>query len=250
MRVHHSNYRILGFASEPSIEELAELAKNHDLYLIDDLGSGALIDMNAYGLESEPLVQNSIKAGVDVACFSADKLLGGPQAGIIVGKTSCIEKISKNPLTRAVRVGKLTIAGLEATLRLFLTPEKINIAHPVYRMFSVSLPELEKRVKRAVRKLKAQIKDEAEISIVDGGSQVGSGSVPLETIPTKLLSIKPAVFSAENLAKQLRMDNPPVFTRVHKESVLFDFRTIQEEEDKYVTDALLALLKKEKSGHV
>ncbi len=250
MRVHHSNYRILGFASEPSVEELAGLAKKHDIYLIDDLGSGALVNMNAYGLEPEPLVQNSIKAGVDAACFSADKLIGGPQAGIILGKRSSIEKISENPLTRALRVGKLTIAGLEATLRLFLTPEKINIAHPVYRMFSVSLPEIEKRVKRAIRKLSPQIKGEAEISLVDGGSQVGSGSVPVETIPTKLLSIKPVVFSPENLAKQLRMENPPIFTRVHKESVLFDFRTIQEGEDKYIIDALLALLKKEKPNNV
>jgi len=250
MRVHHSNYRILGFASEPAIEELVELAKKHDLYLIDDLGSGALVNLKAYGLEPEPLIQNSIKAGVDVACFSADKLIGGPQAGIIAGKRSEIEKISKNPLTRALRVGKITIAGLEATLRLFLVPEKIDVTHPVYRMFSVSLEEVEKRVNKSIKKLRSQIKDEAEIAPIDGGSQVGSGSVPVETIPTKLLTIKPTASSAENLAKQLRMESPPIFTRVHKESVLFDFRTIQEEEDKYIIDALLLLLKKEKSSDV
>ncbi len=244
MRVHHSNYRILGFTEEPSVEELAELARKHNIPLIDDLGSGALVDLKDFGIETEPLVQRSIKAGVDVACFSGDKLIGGPQAGIIVGKASIIQRIRKNPLSRALRVGKLTIAGMEATLRLFLSREKLHDSHPVYRMFSLSLKEVEKRAKKVAKEFQSQIADKSEITIIDGGSQVGSGSVPVETIPTKLLRIKPASVSAENLARKLRHYKPPIFTRIQKDSVLFDFRTIQEDEDTIVSEALLGLMKK------
>lgn len=244
MRVHHSNYRILGFTEEPAVEELAELARKHNIPFIDDLGSGALVDLKDFGIETEPLVQRSIKAGVDVACFSGDKLIGGPQAGIIVGKASIIQRIRKNPLSRALRVGKLTIAGMEATLRLFLSREKLHESHPVYRMFSLSLKEVEKRAQKVAKELRAQISAKVEITVIDGGSQVGSGSVPVETIPTKLLRIKPASGSAENLARKLRLYKSPVFTRIQKDSVLFDFRTIQEDEDSLVSEALLGLLKK------
>jgi len=244
MRVHHSNYRILGFTEEPAVEELAELAREHNIPLIDDLGSGALIDLKDFGIETEPLVQRSIRAGVDVACFSGDKLIGGPQAGIIVGKASIIQRIRKNPLSRVLRVGKLTIAGMEATLRLFLSREKLYDSHPVYRMFSLSLKEVEKRAQKVAKELQAQISEKVEITIIDGGSQVGSGSVPVETIPTKLLRVRPASGSAENLARKLRHYKPPIFTRIQKDSVLFDFRTIQEGEDTIVSEALLGLTKK------
>ena len=244
MRVHHSNYRILGFTEEPAVEELAELARKHNIPFIDDLGSGALVDLKDFGIETEPLVQRSIKAGVDVACFSGDKLIGGPQAGIIIGKASIIQRIRKNQLSRALRVGKLTIAGMEATLRLFLSREKLHDSHPVYKMFSLSLKEVGKRAQKIAKELQAQISEKVEITIIDGGSQVGSGSVPVETIPTKLLRIKPASGSAENLARKLRHCKPPVFTRIHKDSVLFDFRTIQKDEDSLVSEALLGLLKK------
>jgi len=244
MRVHHSNYRILGFAEEPSIQELAELAKKHKIPLIDDLGSGALVDLKEFGLETEPMVQKSIKAGVDVACFSGDKLIGGPQAGVIVGKASTVEKIRKNPLARAFRVGKLTIAAMEATLKLFLNRENLNQTHPIYRMFSLSLDVLKRRAQKVVKELKTQKAVKADISLEDGDSQIGSGSVPIETIPTKLLVVKPKSFSAENLARKLRHHSPPIFTRVHKQAVLFDFRTIQPGEDKIVLEALLKLMKK------
>ncbi len=247
MRVHHSNYRIVGFASEPSIEELSTVAQEHNLPLIDDLGSGALLDLKEFGIETEPLVQDSVKAGVDVACFSGDKLIGGPQAGIIVGKELTLKRIKKNPLMRALRVGKLTIAGMEATLRLFLNLEKLKDKHPVYKMFSLTIDELEKRGLRIKKKLQTEISSKAELSLEDGGSQVGSGSVPVETIPTRLLKVQAASVSAENLAKKLRASNPPVFTRVHKDAVLFDLRTIREQEDALVIEALLTALKKGKT---
>ncbi len=247
MRVHHSNYRIVGFAEEPSIEALSTVAQEHNLPLIDDLGSGALLDLKEFGIETEPLVQDSIKAGVDVACFSGDKLIGGPQAGIIVGKELTLKRIKKNPLMRALRVGKLTIAGMESTLQLFLNLEKLKDKHPVYKMFSLTIEELEKRGRRIMKKLQAEISKEAEFSLEDGGSQVGSGSVPVETIPTRLLKVQPASVSAENLAKKLRVSNPPLFTRVHKDAVLLDLRTTREEEDALVTQALLTALKKGKT---
>ena len=243
MRVHHSNYRILGFAEEPPIEDLIKLGKEFHLPVIDDIGSGALIDLKEFGLETEPLVQQSINAGVDVCCFSGDKLIGGPQSGVIVGKSAILEKIKKNPLARALRVGKMTIASMEATLKLFLDPEKLTLNHPCYRMFSCGLDDLEKRAQKIKNKLSAGVKEKADIHIVDGGSQVGSGSVPIETLPTKLLSVKPSSLSADNLAKKLRSNVPPIFTRVQKDSVLFDLRTIQPEEDESVQEALLRILK-------
>ena len=243
MHVHHSNYRILGFADEPSIEELVELGKKHKLPVIDDLGSGALVDLKEFGLETEPMVQRSIKAGADAACFSGDKLIGGPQSGVIVGKKEIIEKIKKNPLARAFRVGKITIAAMEATLKLFLNPAQLADHHPLYRMLSAKLEELEKRAQRMAKKLKDQRREEASLQVVNGDSQVGSGSAPIETVPTKLLSIKPLVLSAANLARKLRYHNPPIFARVQKEKVLLDFRTIQPSEDSAVYEALLSHLR-------
>jgi len=244
MRVHHSNYRIVGFSGEPGIEELAQLAREHNVPLIDDLGSGALVDLGEYGLEKEPMVQHSLKVGADVACFSGDKLIGGPQAGIIVGKADLIRKIRKNPLARAFRIGKMTIAGMEATLRLFRSPEKLKERHPVHKMFALSIAEIESRAKKVLRNLKKQIPAGVELSIIDGGSQVGSGSVPVQTMPTKLLMVKPKSLSADSLARLLRHHRSPVFPRVQNDAVLLDFRTIQEQEDKVVMDALLAVLKK------
>jgi L-seryl-tRNA(Ser) seleniumtransferase len=242
MRVHHSNYRIVGFASEPSIEELVGLAKKLNLYVFDDLGSGALVDLKAYGIEHEPLVQDSISAGADVACFSSDKLIGGPQAGIIVGKASIIEKIRKNPLTRAFRIGKLTIAGMEATLRLFLRPETLTEEHPIYGMMALDVKEIEKRAMAMIKELGTRIKKGCDISVIEGGSQVGSGAVPVETIPTKLLQIVPKDISADDLGLELRRNCPPIFTRVQKGAVWIDLRTVMKDEEAIVRDALLKIL--------
>jgi L-seryl-tRNA(Ser) seleniumtransferase len=244
MRVHHSNYRIVGFSGEPGIEELSQLAREHNVPLIDDLGSGALVDLSAYGLEREPMVQHSLQAGADIACFSGDKLIGGPQAGIIVGRADIIKRIRKNPLARAFRIGKMTIAGMEGTLRLFRSPQKLKERHPVYKMFAMPVEHIESRVKKVLRKLKKEIPDGVKFYVVEGGSQVGSGSVPAQTIPTRLLMVKPEDPTTESLARLLRSHHPPVFPRVQNDAVLLDFRTIQEKEDRIVLDALLMLLKK------
>ena len=241
LRVHMSNYRIVGFFEEPGLEELAGLAREHNLPIIDDLGSGALVDLSEFGLESEPMVRDSIRAGVDAACFSGDKLIGGPQSGIIVGKSDAIKAIKKNPLARALRIGKMEVAALEATLKLFLDRDRLNETHPTYRMLSMNVDTIAARARRAAKKLKNGELD-AEISVIDGASQVGSGSVPAQTLPSKLLSVRPLGISADALAKKLRYSNPPIFARIQQDSVLFDFRTIQPGEDGEVVRVLAGLL--------
>jgi L-seryl-tRNA(Ser) seleniumtransferase len=242
LRVHTSNYRIVGFTEEPSIQELTKLAAEHNLPVIDDLGSGALVDLKEYGLQTEPLVRESIAAGVHVACFSGDKLIGGPQCGIIVGKSDVLQRIKKNPLARALRIGKMTAAALEATLKLFLNPDKLNEYHPTYRMLSFTQAELEPRARRMAENLSQMLSGVASISVIDGESQVGSGSVPTETLPTKVLSVIPRKTSADRLAKDLRKGSKPVFTRIHQDAVLFDLRTIQGDEDECVEQAILIAL--------
>ena len=242
LRVHQSNYRIVGFFEEPPIEDLVAVGRDHNLSVIDDLGSGALMNLSEYGLEDEPMVQDSIRAGVDVACFSGDKLIGGPQSGVIVGKAEVIETIRRSPLARAMRIGKLTTAAMAATLRLFLNPDVLNQKHPCYQMLSCSLEELNRRARAVADRLAASTTQAAEVSVVDGGSQVGSGSVPAQTVPTRLLRIKPVAVSAQVLARMLRCYAPPIFARVQHEAVLFDFRTIQPDEDALLQEALCQLL--------
>jgi len=244
LRVHHSNYRIVGFAEEPAIEELAELGRRCGVPVIDDLGSGALVDLKDYGLETEPLVRASIRAGADVACFSGDKLIGGPQCGVIVGRAAAVDRIRKNPLARAFRCGKLTLAALEATLKLFLAPELLRARHPVYRMLGLTVDEVGRRAKKAASALRKALPEHVRLSVEDSESQVGSGAVPVETLPTKVLAVAAPPLSADELAAKLRRADPPVFARISKDAVLLDFRTVQPDEDALVERALLAILKK------
>jgi L-seryl-tRNA(Ser) seleniumtransferase len=242
LRVHHSNYRIVGFAEEPSIEDLAALGLARGVPVIDDLGSGALVDLAPFGIAAEPLVQASVRAGADVVCFSGDKLIGGPQSGIIVGKSAWIQKIRKNPLARAFRCGKLTLAALESTLKLFLAPDKLAERHPVYRMLGLTPDELGRRAKKLASSLRKSLPAAIVITVEDGASQVGSGAVPVETIPSKVLAVRVPGLAPDELARRLRFLTPPVFARIHKDAVLFDLRTIQPGEDVLVERALIGLL--------
>ncbi len=243
LRVHHSNYRILGFAEEPGLKELAELGRKHEVPVVDDLGSGALVDLKAFGLETEPLVQESIRSGADIACFSGDKLIGGPQSGIIVGRAEHIQRIKRNPLARAFRCGKLTLAALEATLKLFLRPDLLAERHPVYRMFALDVKSLERRARAVSASLKRGLKDEATVSVGPAESQVGSGAVPVQTLPSRALIVRPARCGPDELGRRLRRASPPVFSRVAEDAVWLDFRTIQPHEDRKVADILLRVLK-------
>jgi L-seryl-tRNA(Ser) seleniumtransferase len=244
LRVHHSNYRIVGFAEEPPIEALAALGRARGVPVIDDLGGGALVDLARFGLAPEPLVPASVRAGADVACFSGDKLIGGPQCGIIVGRADWIQKIRKNPLARAFRCGKLTLAALEATLKLFLAPDTLTERHPIYRMLSLAPEELGRRAKKMAAAVRKALPVAcAAVDVEDGASEVGSGAVPVETLPTKVVAVRPTALSAEELARRLRHAAPPVFVRLHSDAVLLDLRTIQPSEEGLVVRALAEILR-------
>jgi L-seryl-tRNA(Ser) seleniumtransferase len=244
LRVHQSNYRIIGFTKEVPLDELVELGRKHNIPVIDDLGSGALIDFAAYGLPKEPMVQESIATGADVVCFSGDKLIGGPQCGIIIGRRQYIETIKKNPLTRALRCDKLTNAALEATLQMFLLKEKdLVLNHAVLGILLKPLDEIKSRATRCAKGLKAAFGSILEVSVRSGVSEIGGGSLSTEQLPTYLVAIKSQDIAASDLAHALRRYQTPVFTRVAEDSVLLDFRTVMKGEEKIILDAFKAVLK-------
>lgn len=241
MKVHTSNYRILGFTSSVTAEELYPLKKKYNLPLIEDLGSGVLVDLSRFGLEYEPTVQDSIKKGVDIVTFSGDKLLGGPQAGIIVGKKEYIDIMKKNPLTRAFRVDKFTLSALEATLKLYIDEDEAVKKIPTLRMLSMGIDELENRAKSLYNKIIENIDIDSEgckLEIVDSYSEVGGGSLPLEKIPTKCIKISFEDKDIIALERALREYEIPIITRVYKESLFIDLRTIRDEELNIVADGL------------
>ena len=239
LKVHTSNYRILGFTSSVSAEELYALKIKYNLPLIEDLGSGVLIDLTKFGLEYEPTVQDSIKNGVDIVTFSGDKLLGGPQAGIIVGKKEYIDIMKKNPLTRAFRVDKFTLSALEATLKLYLDESTVVEKIPTLKMLSMSLDELEKKASRLYNSIVENVDySNYNIEIVDNYSEVGGGSLPLERIPTKCIMVSLRENSIIDLEKALREYEIPIITRVYKDHLFIDLRTVRDEELDIVADGL------------
>jgi L-seryl-tRNA(Ser) seleniumtransferase len=240
LKVHKSNYEIIGFTKEVELKELITLGREFNLLIVHDLGSGALIDLSQYGLPKEPVVRESIKEGADLCLFSGDKLLGGPQSGVIVGRKDLLDKIRKNPLTRALRCDKLTFAAMEATLRLFLDEEKLKKEHPVLNLLTKDLKTIEKEAKE-VKKALAELKD-LEVEIIDTFSLVGGGSLATAKLPSKALAIRSKKYSAERLAEILRRQPIPIFGRVENERYLLDFRTIRQDEVKIVKDSLIRLL--------
>lgn len=232
LRVHSSNFRVVGFTEEAPIEALAQLAKERDLLLIDDLGSGALLDTREYGLMPEPRVQDSIAAGVNVALFSGDKILGGPQAGIAVGKTEAIERMERHPLARAVRMDKASIAGLAATLQHYARGDATE-AIPVWRMIATPLAELRARAERW-----AEAASGLGATVESGRSMIGGGSLPGEGLESAVCAIERPGAEANALAAALRACNPPVVARVEHDAVLLDPRTVDTADDQAVMAAL------------
>ncbi|HWP48588.1 MAG TPA: L-seryl-tRNA(Sec) selenium transferase [Candidatus Limnocylindrales bacterium] len=256
LKVHTSNYRILGFTSEVSLEELVQLGREYHVPVMEDLGSGSLIDLSRYGLEKEPTVQDCIRAGVDIVTFSGDKLLGGPQAGLIVGKATYIEKLKKNPWTRAIRVDKMTLAGLEAVLLEYLDPEKAIQEIPTLRMLTMKLPELEARAKNLLNLLletqhfptnpdtPGQPSGESfSARILDDFSQVGGGALPLQKLPTKVVAVKPFKFSVQCLEERLRAYNPPILARIQNDELLLDPRTLEVSQFPILAEAISVICK-------
>jgi L-seryl-tRNA(Ser) seleniumtransferase len=236
LRAHHSNFRVVGFTSEPSLSELVALAEGHRLAVMDDLGSGALLETSQYGLAHEPMVQESVAAGAAVVCFSGDKLLGGPQAGIIVGKAAYVDPLKSHPLARALRPDKLCLVGLQETLLHYLREEAIEKI-PVWRMIAAPLAAIERRAERWQGRLQqAGISTEA----VDGRSTVGGGSLPGETLPTRLLAL-PAVHP-DQLAVALRRADPPVISRIEDDRLVLDPRTVLPEEEQALLQNVVAAL--------
>jgi L-seryl-tRNA(Ser) seleniumtransferase len=230
LKVHTSNYRIEGFHKEVSVAELSLLSRARSLILLHDIGSGALIDLRRWGLPYEPTVPEAISDGADIVTFSGDKLVGGPQCGIIVGRRELIERLKKHPLVRALRPDKLTLAALEGTLRLFLDPERLPETHPVYKMLTASLSQVERRARRILQRLRPLSEERFTLEIRNGSSEVGSGALPARSIPTKVVAIIPRNLTAEQLAQRLRLAAPPLFSRIENDCVILDARTIADEE--------------------
>jgi len=242
LKVHTSNYRILGFTESVSAKELSVLAHKNNLPLVEDLGSGSFVDLTQYGLEYEPTVQEAVNSGVDIVTFSGDKMLGGPQAGIIAGKKKYIDMMKKNPLIRALRIDKMTIAALESTLRLYLDMEKALESIPTLRMITMPPEALKNKATRLLRMLKHSLSSKGEFGIINENSQIGGGSMPLENLPTFAVYIKPYNISINNLEKELRNAQIPVIARTQRDSLLFDVRTIAEDEYAIIRDTLFKIL--------
>jgi len=238
--VHASNYRIIGFTGQVPLAQLMPLAEKHGIPLVEDIGSGCLIDFEKYGLPPEPMVQDSLKAGADVVTFSGDKILGGPQCGIIVGKKKYVDTIKKNPLCRALRNDKMTYAALEATLKLFLDERTLLEKHPVMRMLTLPAATIAARARRFVRLVKPGIDGVCAVRVISSESQMGSGSLPAIFIPTKAVAISSSHLSAETIAARLRMGVPPVFPRIEQDEILLDFRTVRPGEIPVLAEAVIA----------
>lgn len=228
LRAHHSNFKIVGFTTEPSLEDLVELGRLRQVTLLDDLGSGALLDTAAFGLGHEPMVQESIQAGADLVAFSGDKLLGGPQAGILAGERSLIDKLRKHPLARAVRPDKLCLAALEATLAHYLRDEAVAQV-PVWRMIAADAESLRQRAAAWVAEL-------GQGRVVAERSTVGGGSLPEETLPTWALSLD--VAHPRAFADRLRGETPSVIARIVEDQVMFDPRTVLPDEEPKLLEAI------------
>jgi L-seryl-tRNA(Ser) seleniumtransferase len=241
LRVHRSNFEITGFTEQPALDELVALARRRKVPLMEDLGSGALIDLRSVGITGEPGVLDSLRAGIDIVTYSGDKLLGGPQAGLISGRADLVARMRSNSLFRALRVDKLTYAALEATLLAYVKPD--HDAVPVLRMMHLSKDEIARRAEGIVSQVEsAQGKSAGvKLELVDGESVIGGGAAPSAVLPTRLIAVTHADLSADELCARLRASTPPLIGRVEDGRVLLDLRTVFPEQDANLATALASL---------
>lgn len=236
LRVHASNYRIVGHSEAPTLKELIDLSKRHSIPFVDDIGSGSLVDMSTYGLDDEPLAANSLASGTDLVMFSGDKLLGGPQCGILAGRADLVKRIEADPLMRAFRVDKMTLAALEATLRLYLNPEKALEAIPLFNMLETPLSVLQERAYLLARYL-GNVPG-LSVHVANTQAYAGGGSLPGRAVSSVALAIRSDFISEQELATRLRLHEPAIMGRLEKEQLLLDLRTIPVEMDQAVLDAV------------
>jgi L-seryl-tRNA(Ser) seleniumtransferase len=237
LKVHTSNFKIVGFTHEASIEELVHLGKEFSLPVMYDLGSGVLVNLPSRQLGDEPTVASALKAGADIITFSGDKLLGGPQAGIIIGKARYVQRLKKHPLARAIRVDKFTIAALEATLKAYFDPQMALDEIPTLRMITVSLEELRERANKLASMLSERASEKFEVRVEDEVSRAGGGALPLAELPTAVVSVTPRQSYVVDIEKKLRANKPPIIVRIKEEKILLDVRTILPEEYHEVVEA-------------
>lgn len=237
MRVHTSNYRIVGFTGTPTLSQLAELAHDAGLPLYEDAGSGALVDLTRHGIEGEPVIRESLEAGADVVTFSGDKLLGGPQAGLITGRTELIERMRANPLYRALRADKLRLAALAATLEEYSRDDKV----PAQKMMAMMAAEISARVDSLIARVGKRIPSGIKIEKVEGESAVGGGSGPMSPLPTFLISVSSSSRTANEIETVFRRGEPPVVVRISEDRVMIDLRTVAESEETEIEKALASL---------
>ncbi|AQS59557.1 L-seryl-tRNA(Sec) selenium transferase [Desulforamulus ferrireducens] len=242
LHVHTSNYRIVGFTRETTVEELVQIGAERQIPVMSDLGSGFLVDLAPYGLPQEPSVQEVVAAGADVVTFSGDKLLGGPQAGIIVGKRKWIDQMKKNPLTRAIRINKFTVAALEATLREYIDQDNVLKNIPTIRMLTEAPAAVKDRAEKLLALLKEKITSPAQIDLAPGTSQVGGGSMPTAELPTYLVTCVAEHLSVEELSVRLRLAEPAVVGRVQDNKYQVDLRTVQPEEIEPLADVMSRII--------
>jgi len=236
LRVHASNFRIVGFTESPPIADLAALARARGLLFLDDIGSGCLLDTVRFGLAPEPTPQESLAAGADAVLFSGDKLLGGPQAGIVVGRREVVERMRCHPLARAVRMDKASIAGLATTLTHYLRGEALTKV-PVWRMIATPVPDLERRARRWARAIGQGAR------VCDGRSMIGGGSLPEESLPTRMVSLlAPAGTTVDEIARRLRAGDPPIVARIERDALLLDPRTVDPRDDSVLIRRLREVL--------
>jgi L-seryl-tRNA(Ser) seleniumtransferase len=226
LKVHTSNYKVVGFTSEVTLDQLVVIGKKHNTPVMEDLGSGALIDLSNYGLPKEPIVSERVRAGADVVTFSGDKILGGPQAGLMVGSLEWISRINKNHLQRALRCGKLTLAALEATLRLYRQSPDITQAIPTLRCFTRPVDEIQEFGEALLPRLQTALGDGFRLRLEDSTSQIGSGALPTEELPTVVIAVEHKSLSATRIAEKFRAANPPIIGRIKDDRFLLDLRTI------------------------
>ncbi len=246
LKVHQSNFHMVGFTQSVANDELAALGKKYSIPVMFDLGSGCLVDLKPYGIHSEPTVQQIVRTGIDIVTFSGDKLLGGPQGGVIVGKAKLIDIIAKNPLMRAVRIDKLTLSAFEAVLKCYLDEDKAKIQIPTLSMLLQDTEKIKERAKRIASQLKSEIgishDDIVKTDVIKDASQSGGGALPEVEFETYAVAIKPMKLSVNKLEDRLRHGNPPIITRIKEDTLIIDARTVRDSEIKILVKALKTAL--------